>query len=142
MKTVLLGMNSPTGKVLEFERSSSAGGRLFKLSGMSPVVYTLAFHRMNLLNKTEWNEEEARRAGTAFLPVLKRYRNVVVLGLKVWRCLDLEPVDWLESREVDGCRFWSIPHTSGLCHWYNDERNCRAVTRLLQRLAKEGEKVA
>lgn len=139
MKTVLLGMNSPTGRVLEFDRSSSAGGRLFKLSGMSPVVYTLCFQRMNLLEKKVWNDEDAYRSGDILAPrLIEKYRNVVVLGLKVWRCLGLDVVDWLESHEVEGCRFWSIPHTSGLCYFYNDERNCRAVAKLLQKLAKEG----
>lgn len=143
MKTVLLGMNSPTGKVLEYDKANSAGGRLLRLSGMSPVVYNISFKRLNLLNAVEWNDFSARDAAKDLMPKLVvNYRNVVVLGDRVWKALDLPRTEWMDHYESpQGTRFYHIPHTSGRCLWYNDARNSRMVTRLLQKLAKDGGRV-
>lgn len=139
MKTVLLGMNSPTGKVLEYDRANSAGGRLLKLSGMSPPVYSLCFRRMNLLATEEWSDETAFVAGRLLRPSLvKNYRSVVVLGEKVWKALDFLKIEWLESLRIENTKFYSIPHTSGRCLWYNDAKNYTAAMSLLKRLASEG----
>jgi hypothetical protein len=137
-KVVLLGMNSPTGRVLEYSRGGSAGHRLFKLADMSPKEYEMAFERMNLVDG-EWSDHIGSANGAMlWMKFKKEKRTVVALGERVWRCLGFSPLPWI-GRIDDGATFYSIPHTSGRCLWYNDQRHRTMVRRLLKRLARQTE---
>jgi hypothetical protein len=137
-KIILLGMNSPTGRVLEYDKPNSAGGRLFKLSGMNEMVYNITFERMNLIDNRNWDDELGRKAGEKLRKkFIAGKRTVVVLGDKVWKCLKLPNMAWIGKYEDDGATFYSIPHTSGRCLWYNSPKNKADVTRLLQNLKED-----
>jgi len=136
-KAVLLGMNSPTGRCLEYD-NSGAGLNLFKLTGLSPADYEAAFERMNLVQAKEWDKEEGERRGSVIRPkFVAEKRKVVVLGIMVWRCLKLPKTQWCHSFSEDGAEFWLVPHTSGKNLWYNYPSNKGRASRVLRRLAGE-----
>lgn len=120
---------------------TSAGGRLQELTGLSLLEYVKTFDRVNLLPyfPGKWKRDDkfpmspAKLAAAAVRPHLVG-RTVILVGRNVANAFGLEiPFHhWHHMvckrgeclKKCDGlCRVAIIPHTSGRCHWYNDEVN-------------------
>lgn len=135
----------------------SAGGRLLKMSGMKPLDYLRAFHRVNLNVEysKHWGapqQEEARHTAGLLGPVAENLAlPLVLLGVRVARAFGLEHAEqlqwmrfngepgnaartWLPEKAVDtGLRAVRLPHPSGRNHVYNNPATVgRAGARLVE----------
>jgi hypothetical protein len=124
----IVGIDNPSSrdpsKALEPHSPVSAGGRLFKMSGMSMDDYFDSFRRVNVIDRP--------------FP-FSRGDRVVVLGLRPWNRLRLPPaLGWWTSVERGGVTFHIVPHPSGRSLLYNDEGNRKRLRDLLQMLARTG----
>lgn len=131
-RTVLLGMNAPTGtEPLGLFSPNGAGRRLLLLSGMTEADYEETFERRNVLDARGWLMRRARRAAGRVRSELAG-RTVVVLGLQAWAALGLPRTPPYRLREENDTRWFLIPHPSGRNLYYNDPGNRRRARRFLQ----------
>lgn len=125
--------------------TTSAGGRLLDLMGLSRREYLKTFDRVNLLpyfpgqhkRDDKFPMTPAKLAAQVMMPLLSE-RTVVLVGRNVANAFKLgadfhEWTDWQVRRrcpvkgELGQCRVAVIPHPSGRNHWYNDETNREAA---------------
>ena len=121
--------------------STSAGGRLQQMTGLTRGGYLKTFERVNLLYEFPGRHKrddkfpvaQARVAAQAMRPLLAG-RVVVFVGRNVANAFDFDEDFhvWRESLARRYClvsktpfRFVAavIPHPSGRNHWYNNEEN-------------------
>ena len=135
--------------------STSAGGRLCAMMGLSRVQYFTLLDRMNLLaffpgrhkRDDKFPVRDARIIAQSVRQLLKG-RTVVMVGRCVAEAFDLpkQPFfEWCEiqvgrrlpmsSRNVM-VRTVIVPHPSGRNHWYNNPENRRRVSLFWEEFRK------
>jgi len=141
-RAVIIGMNNEDGgEALALHPATRAGARLLKFSGMTRDEMIAGFQRVNLLYAQSWVMTEARRAADRLMEHLGG-RTCVVLGRDAWRALGLPHqarfwerhthrfVAGFPPAETEAC-FYSIPHPSGLNHYYNRRDNQKKAAEVL-----------
>lgn len=97
---------------------TSAGGRLFQVSGFEIKTYLKTFDRANLLDTTGWN---AKRAAQNAREIVKAWqkRRIVLCGNRVSDAFGYRgpAFTWVD---LFGVRCVRIPHPSGRNPIYND----------------------
>lgn len=116
-----------TGRaVLPPAPANGAGARLIRYAGISPAIYEERFLRKNLFAEhvpsDQWPATEARsRAKNLYAWLVARgVSRVVLLGRNVAVAFGLDAA-WQRIEEPQ-IVLASIPHPSGRCRDYNDER--------------------
>jgi hypothetical protein len=122
--------------------TTSAGGRLFAMTGLSTEDYMRTFDRVNLLYEhpgkmpakaqDAFPVREARAAANAMHPFLSG-REVLFVGRDVTCAFGHEDMEWCRWYwDTWGMRFAAIPHPSGRNHWYNKAENRAAAETFLR----------
>lgn len=139
--------------------STSAGGRLQKLTGLTRGQYLKTFDRVNLLyhfpgkypgtNEDRWPRERSRLAADTMRQLLPG-RSVILVGrnvahafghkadFMVWEHHEARRRDF--TKRCDGlCRMAVIPHPSGRNRLYNSAENRQAIKNFFAEfLSQEG----
>lgn len=131
------GPNTDAAMPLYPSPTSSAGGRLAALSGLSRLQYLATFDRINLLNEfpgrtrkrdDTWPVRDARIAASAIRPLLFG-RRVILVGRNVSDAFGLDPAEpFHEWMSKNGIQYAVIPHPSGRNHWYRKPENLERAT--------------
>lgn len=103
---------------------NSAGGRLLKMSLLTPGAYLGRLMRTNLFS--DWNEEtndrwprgEAEERARLIHEATPREMRVVLLGARVSQAFGLD--EYMKLVEQNGVLYTAIPHPSGRNLKYND----------------------
>lgn len=130
--------------------STSAGGRLADIMGLTRGEYLNTFERTNVLREfpgkykrdDKFPLPQARLAATAIKPLLAN-RDVIIVGRNVATVFDLSGDFhvWQEwqvrrrcavSKDAGICRVAIVPHPSGRNHWYNSKENRELAHRFWQ----------
>lgn len=141
MRPLLIGQapgpNTRSDKPLFPYPSTSAGGRLQQMTGLTRGQYLRTFDRMNLLqhfpgsvqNGDSFPLSKARPAAQAVEQVLGG-RRVVLVGRNVATAFGFRESPFFEwfDQPIWGYEAVVVPHPSGRNHWYNNEEN-RALAR-------------
>lgn len=108
-----MGMNCPVGGE-PLAPHGGTGRRLIAMIGRDAYD---KFERRNACPDIEW---DAERVNWVQIRIDMHYRIVVVLGLEVWRALQLpRNVSWFQYYN-DGFTMWlKVPHPSGRSLHYN-----------------------
>lgn len=126
---------------------SSAGGKLWGMTGLTLEQYMRAFDRVNLLYthqgqfpttpEDRFPAGKARAAAEAMRPFLHQ-REVLIVGRDVAVAFGHEEEPWLKWRQCGpwGYRYALLPHPSGRNHWYNEPGNRSAACKFLKAWVK------
>lgn len=93
--------------------------------------YARAFHRYNLVTSGRWDLNRASDRWSEIAPRMSRYQfdRIVLLGAAVKRIAQIDlPPFWTIGK------ICTIPHPSGLNHWYNVPLHRRSVEIFLEEL--------
>jgi hypothetical protein len=136
-KIILLGMCNPHSNnpahALYPKPVNCTGHRVWKMINdrnrmMTPAQYIDEFDRRNLV-QGKWSVERAQRAVPKFVRSVGG-RTIVVFGKAIWPLIGAHFYpDPVPGEEVDVqdrtylTRWLFLPHPSGRCLWYNDEKN-------------------
>lgn len=130
VETVLVGMSpgphSDPGLALYLIPTSSAGGRLRTMLGMTVHDYLRSFERVNLLREypgPRWPSDKAKRAAAKMVPAL-RGRRVALVGVRVAEAfgLDADPFTWIRSDAIEACTVGWVYHPSGGSDYDHSDR--------------------
>lgn len=137
-RVALIGMNNPLASKPEFalwpDPVGCTGWRLWQMlharTGATKTDYLRAFHRYNLTTDRRWDIQEARLNWDEMVDDLQEnFDTVVLLGASVRQATGAVLPSVLITRAVV-----AIPHPSGLCRWYNEDRNRQLVEVILEEL--------
>ncbi len=139
MKPLLIGQapgpNTDPSMPLYPLPTTSAGGRLQALMGMSRGQYLRTFDRVNLLQffpgkhkrDDKFPLREAKIAAGAMRPLVAG-REVILIGRNVACAFGWTELPFLSTVVTCDETCWTVvPHTSGRNHWYNSEENREAA---------------
>lgn len=123
-----------------------AGRFLGSLVGLSLEDFLARIEAVNLLKR--WPGRQAVKGHLFPMDEAKRAvdrldlerRDVILAGKRVAAAFGLKEVKWLREVELGRGERSAvvIPHPSGIVRWWNEERNRRAVGRLLERFLRRG----
>jgi hypothetical protein len=148
MKAILLGMNNPYGGdpryALYPHPPRCTGQRIYEMlrtvrDDVTTLNYIEGFDRRNLV-VGEWSMKVARACARKFLDDVDG-RSVLVFGAQTWAALGIDadrPAPGKFVTTLYGAVLYWLPHPSGRCLWYNDQRNRAVAATLLRDLYEEG----
>jgi uracil-DNA glycosylase len=131
----MLVIGQEPGRGKDEPLSGRAGKKLAQLAGLSLDDFLKATERINLLPRWWGKNGKGDRAPERLLRNAARQlihsdildgRTVLVVGLATAKALDHEAV---------GRRTWhqiTIPHPSGINHWWNEPKNEQLASRVLR----------
>lgn len=155
MKPLLVGEAPSKNEVTETPLEGRVGRRLANLAGLSYAEYLAFFDRVNLLHVRQDTKEKgfefdrvaaAHAAHELFLNgKIVPGRTVLMLGWRVTRAFGvgglMDQPYFTEHASHGGCRFYAVPHPSGVNRWWNDAANHRKAADFLQALVAEQERM-
>lgn len=109
---------------------NSAGGRLFKMSGMDLTDYFRLLARVNIAKRpvARWNANGARARGLYILSSLSNGTRVVACGARARDALgvgDFFRLQWITREDGSEIQCVAVPHPSGRNGDYRDPDNVK-----------------